>query len=156
MVPLAKLDDDAAARIWQGVTALSTLVLAGMVASAFRGWSWRLLAVATVICWEPLLLNARIGQTGTGGGRPAVAFVVFLRNRNVGAVLMGLLAFKPTAAIAPFFLIFPERLRVWARFYATIVLIALVPFVWLGPHALSGWIEILTDRAVADLNGGHA
>jgi hypothetical protein len=156
MVPLAKMDDEVAARIWQGVTAFTTLVLAGMVASAFRGWSWRLFIVAMVVCWEPLLLNARIGQTGAlVAGASAVGFVVFLRNRDVGAVLMGLLAFKPTAAIAPFFLIFPERLRVWVRFYGTIALIALVPFIWLGPQALFGWIEILTDRAVLDLEGGH-
>ena len=156
MVPLAKASDRFAGNFWMVLTIASTLVLAGLVASTFRGWSWRLLVAASVICWEPLLLNARIGQTGAlVAGASAIAFVVFLRNRNLGAVLLGLLVFKPTAALAPFFLIFPERMGVWARFYGVVTFVAFVPFIWLGPDALFGWIDILTDRAVVDLSGGH-
>jgi hypothetical protein len=115
-----------------------------------------LLIVAAVVCWEPLLLNARIGQTGAiVAALTAAAFFVFLRNRNRGALLMGLLSFKPTAAVAPIFMVFPERLPVWVRFYGVVFLIAILPFVWLGPDAFLGWADILTDRAVIDLSGGH-
>jgi hypothetical protein len=157
MVPIADLDHDLAGRLWQALTAAATLVLAVLVAATFRGWSWRILMAAAVVCWEPLLLNARIGQTGAlVAAGTAVALLAFFRNRNLGAVLLGLLVLKPTAVIAPFFLIFPERLGVWARFYATVAALALLPFLWLGADGLFGWIESLTDRALIDLTGGHA
>jgi hypothetical protein len=133
---------------------LCTAVLAFLVASSFRSWAWRLAIVAAIVCWDPLLLNARIGQAGALiAAATAVAVVVFLRNRNVGAVLLGLLALKPTAAIGPALIAFSEKGRVWMVFLATAVVVVMVPFVYFGPSSFFDWLDILSTRGASDLGG---
>jgi hypothetical protein len=110
--------------------------------------------VAAIVCWDPMLLNARIGQAGALiAAATAVAVVLFVKNRNAGAVLMGLLAMKPTAAIGPALIAFSEKGRVWMFFLATAVIVVMVPFVYFGPGAFRDWLDILSTRGASDLGG---
>lgn len=154
MSPLATVPRDTAFDLWRAGVALCTAVLAYLVASSFRSWAWRLAMVAAIACWDPLLLNARIGQAGALiAAATAVAAVVFLRHRNAGALIMGLLALKPTAAIGPALMAFSEKGRVWMVFLATAVVAVMLPFAYFGPDAFFNWIDILSTRGASDLGG---
>jgi hypothetical protein len=154
MSPLTTVSRATAFDLWRAGVAMCTAVLAYLVASSFRSWAWRLAMVAAIVCWDPLLLNARIGQAGALiAAATAVAVVVFLRHRNAGAALMGLLALKPTAAIGPALIAFSEKGRVWLVFLATAVIAVMVPFLYFGPSAVLDWLDILSTRGASDLGG---
>lgn len=154
MSPLTTVSRDTAFDLWRVGVGLCTAVLAYLVAASFRSWAWRIAMVAAVVCWDPLLLNARIGQAGALiAAATAVAVVVYLRNRNVGAALMGILALKPTAAIGPALIAFSEKGRVWVVFLVTAVVVVMVPFLYFGPSAFFNWLDILSTRGASDLGG---
>jgi hypothetical protein len=137
---------------WRVLVALSTLVLAFLVARSFRSWPWRAAVALAIICWEPILVNARIGQTGAFIAlATAVAVLTFLRNKNLGAILFGLIAVKPTAVIGPSLLVFPEKLSVWARYAGSAAIIILTPFVWLGFDQFKRWLNVLSTRGADDV-----
>jgi hypothetical protein len=155
--PLGLLELKASMDAWRVLVALASLVLAGCVASAFGSWAWRLAIVAGVVLWEPILMNARIGQTGAFvAAGMAVASLVYLRKRELGAVLFGLIALKPTAVIGPALIVLQERPAVWLRFGVTAAAVILVPFVVLGPTAFLNWVEIILERGERDIGGGHS
>jgi len=87
----------------------------------------------------------------------AVAFgvVLFLRNRNWGAIALGILALKPTAMLGPMLMVYPERFGVWLRLFISGVIVAFAPFLWLGFGSMRHWLTILFDRASTDIAGGH-
>jgi hypothetical protein len=154
MSPLTTLSRDTSFDLWRVGVAFCTALLAYLVASSFRSWAWRLAIAVAIVCWDPLLLNARIGQAGALiAAATAVAVVVFLRNRNAGSVLLGLLALKPTAAMGPALIAFSEKGRVWQVFLATAVVVVMLPFVYFGPGAFRDWLDILSTRGASDLGG---
>lgn len=154
---LASASDGTAFRIWKVATALATVGLALIAAYPVRNWAWRGAIVVAVLCWEPLLLNARIGQTGAFvAAATAVCVWLFIRNRNLGAISMGALALKPTALLGPALIVYPEPLSVWLRIIVSAAAFVLLPFVWLGSRALFDWLDILFVRAAIDVGGGHS
>jgi hypothetical protein len=121
-------------------------------------WSWRIAIIVALLFWQPILMNARIGQTGAFIAAALAVFVlVYLRNRNLGAILLGLIALKPTAAIGPGLIVLTEKPGVWLRFGIVAAAVLLLPFLLLGPTALFNWIEILLGRGLIDAGaGGHS
>lgn len=154
MSPLTTLSRDKSFDLWRVGVALCTALLAYLVAWSFRSWAWRLAMAAAIVCWDPLLLNARIGQAGAlVAAATAIAVVVFIRNGNVGAALMGLLAVKPTAAIGPALIAFSEKGRAWMVFLTAACVIVLLPFLYFGPNSFLDWLDILSTRGASDLGG---
>jgi hypothetical protein len=154
---LTLTSQDTALDIWRAAVLLSSLVLGAIVAMAFRSWAWRLALFAAVVCWEPILLNARIGQTGAFiAALTAVGVVIFLRKRQLGAAVLALLALKPTAAIGPALMAFSEKTtRVWATFVAVATVVVMLPFIYLGRDAFSGWLDVLHTRGKEDFGGAQ-
>ncbi len=149
--PLKEVDGKTAWDISRVIIAISMLALALGTASAFASWPWRAAAFAAVITWQPLLLNARLGQTGAyAAALLGCGIVLFLRNRALGAALLGLTIFKPTIAIGPAIMVLSEKPRVIAAFCLVAGLVALVPFLWLGIDPLRGWIETLATRPLQE------
>jgi hypothetical protein len=149
---LQPLGRDGAATAWRVLVGLSITVLGLLVAREFRSWPWRLAVFLAIFCWEPLVLNARIGQTGAFiAVATALAMLVFLRNKNLGAILFGLIAVKPTAVIGPSLLIFPEKLGVWGRYAGTAAAIILTPFLYLGFDQFKRWLNVLSTRGADDV-----
>ena len=154
---LTPFGKDTAADIWRVLVALSTIALAFLVARAFRTWPWRVAIFLAIVFWEPMLVNARIGQTGAFVAlATAIAVLVFLRNKNLGAILFGLIAVKPTAVIGPSLLIFPEKMGVWARYAGTAAVVILTPFLYLGFGQFTGWLNVLSTRGSYDVGGTGA
>ena len=154
MSPLTLVERGTALDVWRVGVALCTAILAFLVAFAFRAWVWRAAVAASVVCWEPLLLNARIGQVGALiAVLTALAVLLFLRNRRAGAVLLGVLALKPTAAIGPALIAFAERGRIWMVYLAAAAIVVMTPFLYFGPRAFYNWLEILSTRGASDLGG---
>lgn len=154
--PVASLSQATAFDLWKLAIALSTGVIALAAAGAFRSWAWRIAILTALVCWQPILLNVRIGQTGAFvAALTAATFVVFLKNRNLGGAALGLLALKPTATLPAIIGVFPHRLGVWARFSLVAAALVFVPFLWLGAGPLRDWMDILSNRSVQDLGGGH-
>ena len=123
-----------------------------LVAREFRTWPWRIAIFLAVVFWEPLLVNARIGQTGAFIAlATAIAVLVFLRNKNFGAILFGLIAVKPTAVIGPSLLVFPEKMGVWARYAGTAAVVILTPFLYLGFNQFTRWLNVLSTRGADDV-----
>lgn len=152
--PLTTVSRGTAFDLWRAGVALCTAILSFLVASSFKSWPWRVAMVAAVVCWDPLLLNARIGQAGAlVAAATAIGVIVFLRNRNLGAALMGLLALKPTAAIGPALIAFSEKGRAWLWFMAVAVVAVMLPFAYFGPGAFLDWLDILSTRGASDLGG---
>jgi hypothetical protein len=149
---LARLTDvDGYLTVWRVLVALATIAFALVVARVFRDWFWRVAVVVAIACWDPILLNASIGQTGVFVAlATALSVTVFLRNKPLGAVLMGLMAIKPTAVIGPSLLVFPEKVPIWGRFAAGAALVVLPPFLYIGPGQLFRWLDILSQRAARD------
>jgi len=149
---LQPLGRDGAATAWRVLVALCTIALGLLVAREFRSWPWRAATFLAVICWEPLLVNARIGQTGAFIAlATALAVLVFLRNKNLGAIFFGLIAVKPTAVIGPSLLIFPEKLGVWGRYAGTAAAVILTPFLYFGFDQFKRWINVLSTRGADDV-----
>lgn len=149
---LQPLGRDGAATAWRALVGLSITALGLLVAREFRSWPWRLAVFLAIFCWEPLVLNARIGQTGAFiAVATALAMLVFLRNKNLGAILFGLIAVKPTAVIGPSLLIFPEKLGVWGRYAGTAAAIILTPFLYLGFDQFKRWLNVLSTRGADDV-----
>ena len=141
-----------AADIWRVLVFLCTVALGLLVAREFRSWAWRVALVLAIVCWEPLLVNARIGQTGAFIAlATAIAVLVFLRNKNWGAFLFGLIAVKPTAVIGPSLLVFPEKLGVWARYAGTAAVVIITPFFYLGFDQFKRWLDVLSRRGAYDV-----
>jgi hypothetical protein len=137
---------------WRVVVALSTFALALLVAREFRSRPWRAASFLAVVCWEPLLVNARIGQTGAFIALAmAIAVLVFLRNKKYGAILFGLFAVKPTAVIGPSLLIFPEKFGIWARYAGTAAIVVLTPFLYFGLDQFRRWLDVLSTRGADDV-----
>jgi hypothetical protein len=149
---LTPFGKETAADIWRVLVAVSIVALGLLVAREFRSWPWRVAVFLAVFCWEPLILNARIGQTGAFVAlATALAVLVFLRNKNLGAIFFGLIAVKPTAVIGPSLLIFPEKLGVWARYAGTAAVVILTPFLYLGFGQFIRWLNVLSTRGADDV-----
>ena len=145
-----------AAHIWRVLVALSTIALGLLVAREFRTWPWRLLLSRRRVLGA-LLVNARIGQTGAFIAlATAIAVLVFLRNKNFGAILFGLIAVKPTAVIGPSLLVFPEKMGVWARYAGTAAVVILTPFLYLGFNQFTRWLNVLSTRGADDVGATAA
>jgi hypothetical protein len=150
-------DLNTSADIWRVGVAAASVLLGICVASAFRSWAWRIAIVVGVVLWHPVLMNARINQTGVYiAAATAVAALIFLRRQQLGAVLFGLISLKPTALIGPTLIVVQSRRSVWLAFLATCALIVLVPFIWLGSDAFFDWLHILRVRGWRDIGGGHS
>src|SRR5205823_1519309 len=110
-----------------------------------------LAVVAAVAAWEPLLTDARFGQSGAFAAALLVGGVLlYLRNRVWGAAVLGLVVFKPTVAIGPAIMMLSERGKVVAAFCAVAVVVALVPFLWLGVDPFLGWLQTLVTRPLQE------
>jgi len=157
MTPLTLVSDVTAFGLWKLSVALLSVCLAVALAAQFRSWAWRLASFAAVVAWEPILLNARIGQTGVFVATTmAIAALAFVHDRTRGGAALGLLALKPSTILGPGLIVFPERTRVWLAFAAAGVVVGLLPFLWLGPDALESWIRVLLRLGRRDLTGGHS
>ena len=142
--------------MFKALVGLATLFVADVVSRGFESRAWRIAIYVALICWEPVLLNALIGQTGMFVAALAtIGILVFLRDRERGAALLGLMAMKPTAAIAAGLIVWQARPKAWPYFAAVAVLVVFVPFLWLGPTALGQWLDWLYWRSTVDLDGGH-
>jgi hypothetical protein len=152
---LTLTSQDTALDLWRMAVLLSSFVLAAIVASAFRSWPWRIALFVAIVTWEPILLNARIGQTGAFiAALTAVGVVVFLRHRQAGAAVLALLALKPTAAIGPALMAFSEKTtRIWGTFMVLATAVVMLPFVYLGKDQFTGWLDILHTRGREDFSG---
>jgi hypothetical protein len=139
------------ADVWRLLVGVSSLALGFLVAREFRSWPWRVAAVLAVVTFDPLLTNARIGQTGAFVAlATAIAVLVFLRNKNLGAILFGCMALKPTLVIGPALLVFPEKLSVWARYVAAAAIVILTPFLYFGLDQFMRWLDVLSTRGAYD------
>lgn len=157
MLPLTVVDSGPAFTIWKGGVALASAGLALAAASQFRSRLWQVAVVLALITWWPVLLNAKIGQTGAFiAALVALGSLVLLRNRRFGAALLALSVLKPSTILGPALIVWPERPRVWLTCAGVAAIVALLPFLWLGPEALFGWIDILRGTASRDLTGGHS
>jgi hypothetical protein len=154
--PLLLIDMEHAFTVWKGAVFVATLLLAALVASSFQSWGWRIAAFTLVMLWRPLLLNALIGQTGAFIAVIAcVGFLLYLKNRGRGAAVLALLVVKPTALIGPALAIWSERKAPIRPFLITAAAVALLPFLWLGPLAFIGWIDIILERTAGSLGSAH-
>jgi hypothetical protein len=86
----------------------------------------------------------------------AIAVLVFLRNKNLGAILFGIIAVKPTAVLGPSLLIFPEKMGVWVRYAGTAAVVILTPFLYLGLGQFTGWLNVLSTRGADDVGSTGA
>ena len=142
---------------WRYGVALATALLAVCVASAFRTWPWRIAVCVALAFWYPMLLNAHIGQTGAFIAATVALFtLIYIRRPKLGAILLGFVAVKPTAAIGPGLFLLQDRAAVWLRFAAVAAAVILLPFLILGPEAFFKWVDILTLRTWRDVGGGHS
>lgn len=156
-VPLGEVSLAGAFTIWRVLIALSVFLLAVCLLRPFKSWSWRIALLAVLACWQPLLLNITIGQTGAFvAALVAVTMSVYLRNPRLGALVLGLLVLKPTAALIGVLTLFPRSMDHWLRFSAVVLAVGFLPFLWLGAEPLRQWLDILTNRTSNDLGGGHS
>lgn len=154
--PLTFLTDERAVFAMRVLIALSTIYLAILVARVFSSNGWRLALAAAIVCWEPILLNGKIGQTGVFVALAiALAANVYMRDRLRGAIVFGLIALKPSAAIGPALAVSLSKPRAWLYFAAVGLAVVFLPFVLLGPTAIGEWLRILYDRSAIDLGGGN-
>lgn len=150
-------DLDTSLDIWRFLIAVSAFTLGACVASAFKSWPWRIAMIVAVFLWFPLLMNVRIGQTGAFVAAATALFTLaYLRKREAGAMLLGLLCLKPTAAIGPALIVLQERPAIWLRFAITGAAVVILPFALLGPGAFFDWLEVLRGRTWIDIGGGHS
>jgi hypothetical protein len=155
--PVAQFESGTVVTLWRVGVALASGVLALCVARAFCNPAWRVAIFLAIVVWQPLLQNARIGQTGAFiAALLAVGLLLHLRDRKIGAIALAFLAPKPTALVAPILIVFQERPAIWLRFGATVAVLVLLPFLYLGPESFVGWLRILEWRAITDAGGGHA
>ena len=155
--PIAQFESETVVTLWRIGVALASGVLAFCVARAFRNPAWRVAIFVAIVVWQPLLQNARIGQTGAFiAALLAVALLLYLRDRKIGAVALAFLAPKPTALVAPILIVLQERPAIWVRFGVTAAALVFLPFLYLGPASFIGWLRILEWRAINDAGGGHA
>src|SRR5262249_42446955 len=67
---------------WKAGVFFCMLVVALLTASVFKSWAWRLAVVLAALTWQPLLTDARFGQSGALAAALAVGGVfLFLRNK---------------------------------------------------------------------------
>lgn len=155
-VPFTFIYDEAALFGYRALIALSTVYLALKVARAFQSQAWGFAMGAAIICWEPILLNAKIGQTGmVVTVAIALGANAYLRDRITGAMIFGLLALKPSTILGPALAVSLARPKVWPYFAVAALGVVFVPFVLLGPHALVEWLHTLYERSAIDFGGGH-
>jgi glycosyl transferase family 87 len=149
--PLAHVGLTTGFDIWKAGVFICVLIVALATASVFRSWWWRLAVVAAALTWEPLLTDARFGQSGALGAALLVGGVLlFLSNRLWGAAVLGLTIFKPTVAIGPAIMVLAEKPRVVAAFCIVAAIIAFTPFLWLGSGPLIGWLQTLVTRPIQE------
>lgn len=157
LLPLTLVGASTAFTVWKVGVALASLALGLATAQQFRSRLWQAAAVLAAMTWWPLLLNARIGQTGAFvAALIALGALLFLSRRERGAGVLALCVLKPSTVLGPALIVWPERPRVWLVFAAVAAAVALLPFLFLGPDSLLGWIDNLRGAARRDLGGGHS